>query len=97
MKTIKFNGHRHRVVGSHNYKHHQHGLGRCPLKIQALLIIWTLLATIVAVCLVWTHHKMWLVVTVSAMGSFIWHARLTVGELLLELWVFILRVLERKD
>jgi hypothetical protein len=78
-------------------KFSQGGLGRFSLKAQVFLVAWMLVASIVAACLLWIHHKSWIVAMFASLASFIWHARITIAELFLELWVFILREFGRKE
>jgi hypothetical protein len=91
------NGHRHLAVETQKHNGNQRGLGRFPLKVQVLLVAWVFVSTASAACLLWAHHKSWLLAMLAWLGSFIWQARMTVAELVLELWVFILRVLGRKE
>jgi hypothetical protein len=99
MKNILLNrnGHRQRAVEISKRNRNQRGLGRFSIKVQALLVVWFFVSTITAGCLVWVHHKSWLLAILASLGSFLWQARLTVAELFLELWIFILRVLGRKE
>jgi hypothetical protein len=98
MKNILLNrnGHRRRALGVKS-RNRNHGLGRFSLTTQIFLLIWMFVSTAVAAFLLWTHHKSWLLAMFASLASFIWQARLTVAELFLEVWVFILRILGRKE